>query len=286
MKISKYLASLVVFGTAFTPLASHAAIINSLFSPGINEVQDSDAERVLREGRVITSGSLAVGDVIQSILRFDTANGGFISDTLGPPYQLTGYSELRIAAIVSGTGPGGLFDTLFFAPTGSANMGLDPRAMVRIYERTTALQPSFNLNVAPATGIANVFGQTFLASFGFGEVGDYWFSTVLTGTTIDAIASSSAGQGQSPNGVFGLSTLDNPGGLPIADDGILSPISLLMHDIVGDTSIFARENRVDSGWLVSSNINASFAVVPAPNTSALLGLALVGMFMLRRRKQS
>ena len=263
----------LVAGAMLSPVPSHAAQINALFTPlTTNTIEDTDAERVLRGGEVITTGQFQTGDIIQSILRFNTASAQTISDVLPNPYQLTGISELRITSI-DDLGGGNV--QLHFGASGNLSTA---SAMVDLYERTSAAQPSFSLTSDPATAIADIMGQTYIAGLGLSG-NDFW--RALTENNIGDIA---LGTGQLPAGVFGISVLDNPGGLPIVPDGILSPITANplttgdgnFHDVVGSADIFALSAGVNSGWLVSSNIDASFTV-PEPGTLALFGLSLLGL---------
>lgn len=281
-KIASTVLAVAAFaGMAASPSVSQAATVNTLFVPGTNQIQDQDAERVLRGESVVTSGVFAVGDVIESILRFDTTNGSAIADTLPAPYQLTGYSQLRIAGIqdLPDAVPGQNLVRLHFGATGNLGAGV----LAELYERTSALQPGFSAGAAPATGIANILAQTLIAEFGLNGTDDFWYSDTIN--DIGVVAGFTRGSGQAAAGVFGLTALNNPGALPIIVNGILSPIDGNLHDVVGDVSIYGREVGVNPDWLVSSNINAAFNAVPEPGALSLLGLSLLGLgTSMRRRK--
>lgn len=290
------LSVVAISGAFWSPLTAQAALLNSvLIGDTINTIQDSDSERVLRQNAtggydVITTGGFQVGDIIESILQFDTVNStNFLNliDANGGPlpnyYQLTAYSQLRISSIdlvtdTDGSGSTTLNDVLRlnFGASGSLGTGV----MVELYERDAAGQPSYSATVDPATGIANVLGQTLIAEFGLKELDDFWNSLAIN--NIAVIAGAVAGSGQAAQGEFGLSVLTNPGGLPIAANGIVG-VDGNMHDVVGDASIYAREARTNSGWLVSSNLNASFKTVPEPGTLVLAGLGLLGVAAARRK---
>jgi hypothetical protein len=300
MKFSKFAkqALAVAFaGLVAVPAVSHAALINALLTPGVvNELEDRDAERVVdAQGNVVTSGNFQVGYQIQSILRFEDANAAAISDSLASPYKLTSYSELLIAGITGVQTIGGVDVptnvacaaadakcALVMAPTGNLGAGV----MANLYEG-----PSFDQNVAPATGIAGVQSNTLITQVGIAKSTDFWFAIVsnnaIPGNQIGAIAAATdARSGQAGQFIFGLSVISNPGGLWYEPQQMTGTFGN-QHDVIGNGSAFARTpTGVDSGWLLSSNTLIQF-VVPEPGSLALVGALVVAAGVAStRRKQA
>jgi len=272
-------AAFAILGMALGSAPSSAAFINGLLQYGENQFQDSDQERFIdAEGAVKTTGNIVVGDTIQSILRFTDVNGVTVSDEpgYGAPYQLTAIAELKVAAIITAGLPDG-YGTLVFTPSGNLGAGV----FANIYERTSNVL-GYDATIDPGTAISQISALSFVASVGLGEADDFWVATTLLDLT--GVGAALPGSPQAANGVAGLSFLANPGGLPYFTNGMLSPIDGKYHDLVLSASAYVRDTNVNTGWLVSSNTEARFAV-PEPASMALmsLGLLLGGRIARRRR---
>lgn len=284
----KLLAIAAFMAMAAAPYATHAALINTAIVPGINEIEDTDAERIIRNGGIVTSGAVQVGDVFQTALRWNTVNGTqiFAIPGLAPPYQLTAYAELRVASITPtacapGTPAGQPCGTITFGPTGALGAGV----LAAIYENPAGTLTSFGQN--PATTIAKAQSGSLVFSAGLVDPQDFWIAPGSP-LNIGFVSTLPPGSPQAPVGVFGLSVVANPGGVPITPDALLSPVSGAFHDIVGNASAFQRGPGVNGGWAFATNTTIDFlsSAVPEPGSLALVGLTLtVAGFRARRHGQ-
>jgi hypothetical protein len=279
------IAALACIGSA--SFTVQAADINSLWIPNAsNQMEDTDAERILRCGdngcQTIESGDLMVGDIIESVLIWNTTNGFNIGSNLGFafPYQFTAYSQLLVDSL---TDVGGGFVSIGFAATGNLQTA---GSLIDIYQTNDAGEnirlDTLSPDDADAT-VAKVQTQDYMTSLGFFTADDFWDSVApLDIGTIVGSGPGSPGAGQA---TFGLSALANPGLIPYLPLGQLSDTSGLLHDFVGATSVYNPE-ATEASWTLASNSDITFFTqdVPTPGTLALFGLGLLGIAGAKRRK--
>ena len=287
-KFKKIIATAVFAGFAALPMASNAASITSVISPGLNELEDTDVERILdAQGNVVTTGNFQVGYVLESMLKFEKISNfgvgpSYDLDNLGGGYSLVAYSLLQVAAITDigggacDAGDASCFLTL--AATGDLGAGV----MAEIYEGSNL----YNSALAAAAGIAGVTGGTLVAEIGIGNATDYWFAEIVNSPNqIGALALATANSGQEGQFRFGVSVLSNPAGINFDPDGITGLFGN-QHDIIGNGSAYARSPFVNNEWLLSSNVLVQFNAVPEPSTVALLGAIVLGAgFASSRRRK-
>lgn len=279
------ITALAVFaGLSLSAMQAHsAAIINGSLIPNIeNNLEDTDADRILRNGSVVNSGNFMSGDILEALLRFETVNGTNINVATGDlNYQMVAYSQLVIpddptdmvgAAVNNGDGT----FTVQFAASGNLGAGV----LAEVYENTAQVLQFAN---DPAAEIAQVLGTTLIAEFGLSDADDFWTATLPL--NIATLATNGAGSPQNPAGVLGLTLMNNPGMLPIETNGIQSQAVGTFHDIVGSASAFANPASFNTGWLVATNTEIRFniAQVPEPGIVMLMGAGLLGAGFVRKR---
>lgn len=302
-------AAVVATSFGFAPVAQSAALISPFFGDGLNEMEDSDRERVLRRNTaggydMVTSGNFAKDDIIQAILRFDTVssesaglNQEPVGDVLPAGNSLYAFSELVVDRIEGGVvisgqtyANGTPCDTestcvLVFSATG--NLGAN--VLASLYEGPT-ISGLFTQDPDGATGsIADIQGLNLIATVGLGALDDFWVSSIPNDpNAIGLIALASEGSEQRGQGQLGLSVLSNPGALPVLPNGIQSGYAFTYHDVVGNASAYAKTSG-HPDWLVSSNTNIQFRGVPEPQSLALIGAAVcaaAGAGAVARRKNA
>jgi len=276
--VNKALGVAAFAALATISFGAHAdAIIDCCFTTGVNTLQDSDADRILRGGMAVTGGTFQSNDVIQSLLRIDTVNGNDIQvATQNINYQLIAIASLTLGAITDTNG-------------GTCDVGdtcvAQATPTVNVYEFSN--NSTNFLAQAPDTAISTITSTgTLVLSLANTQPDDFWtitFTRTAAGE-ITTIASATPGSPQAGLFVFGTSATANPGNIPFTPNAMPDGVTGALHDFVGNGSGYQRETGVNSGWLFSTNTSVSFLVVPEPGTLLLIGLGLSALgFGLRRK---
>jgi hypothetical protein len=283
LSFKKVLTAAAFAGAIMASSVSHAAIINNMFQTGVNGAQDTDRDRVLdSSGNTVSSGAWAIGDTIQSALQFNTiewldSTGATIQSTQIYTVEGVNYGLYAVANAVI-TGISNIYAGDGVTVIGN-NLTFGGSTLISLYEGN--ITNPFGAGVTPATAISNISGLPTLATFGISSSNDFWTATV--GTDITSLANG-YGQTQQAAGVFGLSMLSNPGGLPVGPNGVLGADGLY-HDIVGNASAYGSGGT--TGWLASTNTTVYFATpVPEPGSLALLGIGGLLFSIALKRRQS
>jgi hypothetical protein len=277
-------------------MSAQAATINNFLVGGLNTLEDTNFDRILRPNAVngdngvggftvVTSGDFQVGDILQAVLRFEQIN---ISNAASfAPYELFAYSELEVKAITATQIFPGIFaNTLTFGATG--NLGQD--VLVSVYEDNTPLATYSTAD--PDTTIANILAKDAVATFGLIDADDYWFAQVGLGfgapsanSITDLATLGNGGQAFpiAPTGNFGLSIITNTAGIPILEEQMVGLNGVSKHDVVGAVSGKVRQPGANTGWLIQTDTTLSFRV-PEPDSLALIGVVLIGVAAVSRRK--
>lgn len=285
MKLSKIKASLGALGVAFALGSGSASAAVQFFFP-ITGFQDDDLEYHIDTNN---NGVLDVGDRLRGILEIPETYGVFGG---GPasilPHELTGIFDITVTGKVPTSTPG-LFN-FSFGPTASfaAEFGLPANAMVALY-----LDSSPDLTIVPPN-CASIAACEALATdgmlwavAGFGDADDQWIAL----NAADNIATVQAGAASTVFGTvnFALSVLLNNTGVVILPQELdcfpFGPFACAgdgKTQVIGSGNILGGRG-LTNGYQIRSDFDFQLQV-PEPGTLALMGIALLGLGGVLRKR--
>ena len=275
-------------------ILSSPAMALSWFQP-ITAFEDDNIDYVFDNDG---SGTLTVGDRLVSVVEWNNTQGvlaGQGPNPIGPGQELTGVADITITGAIP-TG-GGEFQYVFGA-SGAAGVlsGFAAGTAVAIFLDNTP-----DLNVINATcgtrancmtlaGLGGADGSSvFLTAGFFGDLDALWISnSVAGGATIATVEGGNAST-KFASFNFSLDLGINNTGKTIADHSC-APFCGIGGDglieITGSGDILGGQFLDHTQWTARSDADYQVTPVPEPEGMALLGLGLLAVFGLRRRRHA
>lgn len=289
MKVKNLVTRLAGVGLGLALSSGLASAGVTWYSP-ITAFEDDNLDYVFDNDN---SGTISVGDRFVSVLEFVDSQG--ILAGQGP----TGFGADELTAIADVTIIAKSGDNYIFAPTGAGGL-------LAAYASGTAiavfLDNSPDLNVinaacgSRATCVAAAsdgLPSPYLTFGFFGDPDEFWFATAQNGG--DSISTVQGGSASTKYGTvnFALSVGVNNSEIDdfgLQDCGIAcNPIAAAGQDdktqLVGSADILGGQGLTATEWTARSDTDAQLVPlrVPEPASLALIGAALAGLGIARRR---
>lgn len=295
-------AALVIAGFAGT---ANATVEDEIIRSGdgaLNTLNDVSGEVVFewnaQAGAWVpkTTGLLAAGDVVITIVRIDNVNGT-ATNTTGE--ELTGLVVTEITSLDDGTVAAGACAgsgcTVNFGAVSEATFlaltGIDVSGMGAAADTVTGLfftDGAENLDMQnPLTAGALATDGTLVAGINF--AGNDFFQGTNVNTNLDDYNTAAADSGLwgavTGNTIGGLSVFYwGLGGSVLQDGMTVGGIGGTKHDIrITGTVMFGDNN---TGFAVQDRSDFNLRIIPEPGTLGILGMGLLGLAATGRRRRS
>jgi hypothetical protein len=275
----------------FAGQAQAASVASSLFS-GEQQLSDNSAEYLVKGAGNADNSILEVGDKLRGILTIETVewfSGSAPTVGLGTTTgndELTAIFELELyTKVFTGTqyiytfGPSASFATEVEGYGWADGTG----AAVAFFADSDIEYSRLNDSIAGLEN--NVTNGDLFWLAGFGDADDYWnaFSGTDDVSAIGALGSSQAG------GFYNvaMSLLDTIGGPYLAEFACNDPLtfSAADADFCGSGSLLGT-GGAPTPYDSFDNVDFTINVIPEPASLGLMGLGLLGMGALARRRKA